>query len=50
MTLVTAPRFPSPRSPSAVLGVARNEAWATIAGAACNLVRVAHIELAHTAG
>jgi hypothetical protein len=31
------------------LGVARNEAWATIAGAACNLVRMAHIELAQPA-
>ncbi|HLB23167.1 MAG TPA: IS5 family transposase [Dehalococcoidia bacterium] len=28
------------------LGVRRNEAWATIAGAAYNLVRMAHIELA----
>jgi len=32
------------------LGVARNEAWATIAGAAYNLVRMAHIERAQAAG
>src|SRR3990172_460272 len=31
------------------LGVARNEAWATIAGAAYNLVRMAHIERAQAA-
>jgi hypothetical protein len=31
------------------LGVRRNEAWATIAGAVYNLVRMAHIELAQAA-
>jgi transposase len=31
------------------IGVARNQAWAMIAGAAYNLVRMAHIEFAHAA-